>query len=145
MAEKSTKPIKAVVKLQIPAGQATPAPPVGPALGQHGVNIMEFCKSFNAATKGKEGDIIPVVLTIYEDRSFKYQLKTPPTAALLKKVANIVKGSGVPNKEKVGKVTRKQVEEIAKIKLPDLNTEDLAQAVKIVEGCARSMGIDIID
>lgn len=145
MAEKSTKKVKAVVKLQIPAGQATPAPPVGPALGQHGVNIMEFCKSFNAATKGKEGDIIPVVLTIFEDRSFTYQLKTPPTASLLKKAANIVKGSGVPNKEKVGKVTRQQIQEIAKIKLPDLNTDDLTKAVKIVEGCARSMGIDIID
>jgi len=145
MAEKTTKQVKAIVKLQIPAGQATPAPPVGPALGQHGVNIMEFCKSFNAATKGKEGDIIPVVLTIFEDRSFKYQLKTPPTAALLKKAANIVKGSGVPNKEKVGKLTRRQIEEIAKIKLPDLNTDDLAQAVKIVEGCARSMGIEVVD
>ncbi len=145
MAEKTTKQVKAIVKLQIPAGQATPAPPVGPALGQHGVNIMEFCKSFNAATKGKEGDIIPVVLTIFGDRSFKYQLKTPPTASLLKKAANIVKGSGVPNKEKVGKLTRRQIEEIAKIKLPDLNTDDLAQAVKIVEGCARSMGIEVVD
>lgn len=145
MAEKTTKPVKAVVKLQILAGQATPAPPVGPALGQHGVNIMEFCKSFNAATKGKEGDIIPVVLTIFEDRSFKYELKTPPTASLLKKAANIVKGSAAPNKEKVGKVTRKQIEEIAKIKLPDLNTQDLNQAIKIVEGCAKSMGIEVID
>ncbi len=145
MAEKITKPVKAIVKLQIPAGQATPAPPVGPALGQHGVNIMEFCKSFNAATKGKEGDIIPVVLTVFEDRSFRYQLKTPPTASLLKKAANIVKGSGTPNKEKVGKVTRKQIEEIAKIKLPDLNTQDLNQAIRIVEGCARSMGIEVTD
>lgn len=145
MAEKITKPVKAVVKLQIPAGQATPAPPVGPALGQHGVNIMEFCKSFNAATKGKEGDIIPVVLTIFEDRTFKYQLKTPPTASLLKKAANIVKGSGVPNKEKVGRVTRKQIEDIAKIKLPDLNTDDIQKAIKIVEGCAKSMGIEVID
>ncbi|MCM8764025.1 MAG: 50S ribosomal protein L11 [Candidatus Omnitrophica bacterium] len=140
-----TKPIKAVVKLQIPAGQATPAPPVGPALGQHGVNIMEFCKAFNAATKGKEGDIIPVVLTIFEDRTFKYQLKTPPTASLLKKVANIVKGSGIPNKEKVGKLSRKQLEEIAKIKMPDLNTDDITKAIRIVEGCARSMGIEVVD
>ncbi|MCM8822179.1 MAG: 50S ribosomal protein L11 [Candidatus Omnitrophica bacterium] len=145
MAEKTTKPIKAIVKLQIPAGQATPAPPVGPALGQHGVNIMEFCKAFNAATKGKEGDIIPVVLTIFEDRSFKYQLKTPPTASLLKKAANIVKGSGTPNKEKVGKLARKQLEEIARIKMPDLNTDDIAKAIKIVEGCARSMGIEVVD
>ncbi len=143
MAEKSKKQIKAIVKLQIPAGQATPAPPVGPALGQHGVNIMEFCKSFNAATKGKEGDIIPVVLTVYDDRSFKYELKTPPTAVLLKKAANVVKGSGVPNKEKIGKLTRKQIEEIAKIKLPDLNTDDIEKAIKIVEGCAKSMGIEI--
>jgi len=137
--------VKAVVKLQIPAGQATPAPPVGPALGQHGVNIMDFCKAFNAATKGKEGDIIPVLLTIYDDRSFKYILKTPPTAVLLKKAANIVKGSGTPNKEKVGKVTRKQVEEIAKIKMPDLNTDDLAMAVRVVEGSARSAGIEVVD
>ncbi len=145
MAEKSTKPIKAIVKLQIPAGQATPAPPVGPALGQHGVNIMDFCKAFNAATKGKEGDIIPVVLTIFEDRTFKFQLKTPPTAVLLKKAANIVKGSGVPNREKVGKITRKQIEEIARIKLPDLNTDEIEKAIKIVEGCAKSMGIEVID
>ncbi len=145
MAEKSKKPIKAVVKMQIPAGQATPAPPVGPALGQHGVNIMEFCKSFNAATKGKEGDIIPVVLMVYEDRSFRYELKTPPAAALLKKAANVVKGSGVPNKEKVGKITRKQIEEIAKIKLPDLNTDDIEKAIKIIEGCARSMGIEVAE
>lgn len=145
MAQKSTKQIKAVVKLQIPGGQATPAPPVGPALGQHGVNIMEFCKSFNAATKGKEGDIIPVVLTIYQDKSFSYELKTPPTAALLKKAANVVKGSGVPNKEKVGKLTKKQVEEIAKIKMPDLNTNDIEKAIEIVKGCARSMGIEIAE
>jgi large subunit ribosomal protein L11 len=138
------KKVKAIVKLQLPAGQATPAPPVGPALGQHGVNIMEFCKAFNAATKGKES-ILPVVLTVYEDRSFDFIVKTPPAAVLLKKAANIVKGSGVPNKEKVGRVTRKQVEEIARIKIPDLNTEDLNQAVKIVEGSARSMGIEIVD
>jgi len=141
MAEKN---IKAVVKLQIPAGQATPAPPVGPALGQHGVNIMEFCKQFNAATKGKEA-VVPVVLTVYEDRSFTFVVKTPPTAYLLKKAANIVKGSGTPNKEKVGRVTRKQVEEIARTKLPDLNTKDIQQAMRIVEGAARSMGIEIVE
>jgi len=139
------KPVKAIVKLQIQAGSATPAPPVGPALGQHGVNIMDFCKAFNAETKGKEGTIIPVVLTIYEDRNFSFITKTSPTAILLKKAANIVKGSGVPNRDKVGKVTRKQVEEIAKIKMPDLNTKDLKQSVKIVEGSARSLGIEIVE
>jgi len=139
------KNIKALVKLQIPAGQATPAPPVGPALGQHGVNIMEFCKQFNAVTKGKEGSVIPVILTVYEDRSFTFIVKTPPTAHLLKKAANIVKGSGTPKREKVGRVTRKQVEEIARIKLPDLNTKDIAQAMRIVEGAARSMGIEVVD
>jgi len=138
------KPVKAVVKLQIPAGKASPAPPVGPALGQHGVNIMEFCKAFNDATKGKEGTV-PVVLTIYEDRSFDFIIKTPPTSELIKKAANIVKGSSVPNREKVGKITRKQLEEIAKIKMPDLNTDDLEKAMKIVEGSARSMGVEIVD
>jgi len=138
------KPVKAVVKLQIPAGKASPAPPVGPALGQHGVNIMEFCKAFNDVTKGKEGTI-PVVLTIYEDRSFDFIIKTPPTSELIKKAANIVKGSSVPNREKVGKITRKQLEEIAKIKMPDLNTDDLEKAMKIVEGSARSMGVEIVD
>jgi len=138
------KPIKAVVKLQIPAGKATPAPPVGPALGQHGVNIMDFCKAFNDATKGKEG-IVPVVLTIYEDRTFDFIIKTPPTAELIKKYANVVKGSAVPNRDKVGKITRKQIEEIAKIKLPDLNTKDIKNAMKIVEGSARSMGVEIVD
>ena len=140
------KPVKAVVKLQIPAGQATPAPPVGPALGQHGVNIMEFCKAFNEATKDKEKDmILPVVITIYQDRTFDFKIKTPPTSLLLKKAANIVKGSSTPNKEKVGKVTRKQIEEIAKIKLPDLNTKDLKKAMKIIEGSAKSMGIEVVD
>ncbi len=143
MAEK--KNVKAVVKLQIQAGQATPAPPVGPALGQHGVNIMEFCKAFNAATKGKEGFLIPVVLTVYEDRSFDFIIKTPPAAILLKKAAGIVKGSATPNKEKVGRVTRSQLEEIARIKMPDLNTTDLKQAVRIIEGSARSMGLEIVD
>jgi len=143
MAQKTTKKIKAIVKLQIPATQATPAPPVGPALGQHGVNIMDFCKNFNAQTKGKEGDIIPVVLTVFDDRSYSFILKTPPAAILLKKAANVVKGSGQPNRDKVGRVTRKQVEEIAKIKMSDLNTADLAQAVKVIEGSARSMGIEV--
>ncbi|HOJ39466.1 MAG TPA: 50S ribosomal protein L11 [bacterium] len=143
MAEK--KNVKALVKLQIPAGQATPAPPVGPALGQHGVNIMEFCKAFNAATRGKEGMIIPVVLRIFEDRTFDFITKTPPAAVLLKKAAGVVKGSGVPNKEKVGRVTKKQVEEIARIKMPDLNTTDLEQAKKIIAGSARSMGLEIVD
>ena len=138
------KPIKAVVKLQILAGKATPAPPVGPALGQHGVNIMDFCKAFNDATKGKEGTV-PVVLTIYEDRTFDFIIKTPPTAELIKKYANVVKGSAVPNRDKVGKITRKQIEEIAKIKLPDLNTKDIKKAMKIVEGSARSMGVEIVD
>ncbi len=142
MAEKQ---VKAIVKLQIPAGQATPAPPVGPALGQHGVNIMEFCKSFNAETKGKEGSTIPVILTIYEDRSFKYIVKTPLTSELIKKSTNIVKGSGVPNREKVGTITRKQVEEIAKVKMPDMNTKDIKQVMKVIEGTARSMGVDVVD
>ena len=139
------KKVKAVVKLQIPAGQATPAPPVGPALGQHGVNIMEFCKAFNAATKGKDNMVTPVILNVYEDRTFDFVVKTPPASVLLKKAANIVKGSGVPNKDKAGRVTRKQVEEIAKIKMPDFNTDDVAQAMKIVEGSARSMGIEVVD
>ncbi|MCM8818624.1 MAG: 50S ribosomal protein L11 [Candidatus Omnitrophica bacterium] len=139
------KKVKAVVKLQIPAGQATPAPPVGPALGQHGVNIMEFCKQFNNLTKGKEGTTIPVVLTIYEDRSFKFITKTPPTSELIKKAVKIVKGSSTPNREKVGRITKKQIEEIAKIKLPDLNTNDIKKAIKIVEGSCRSMGIEIVE
>jgi len=137
------KPIKAKVKLQIQAGKANPAPPVGPALGQHGVNIMDFCKKFNEATKSKEGLVTPVVLTIYEDRSFTFILKSPPCSVLLKRSANLAKGSGVPNKEKVGSVTKAQVAEIAKIKLEDLNTSNLEQAMRIVEGTARSMGIEI--
>lgn len=137
------KLIKAKVKLQIPAGKANPAPPVGPALGQHGVNIMDFCKKFNDATKNNEGLIIPVVLTIYEDRSFVFVLKSPPCSVLLKRSANLAKGSGVPNKEKVGSVTKAQVEEIAKAKLNDLNTASVEQAMHIVEGTARSMGIEI--
>jgi len=137
------KKIKTLVKLQISAGQASPAPPIGPALGQHGINIVQFCKSFNERTKGKEGMIIPAVVTIYEDRSFSYILKSPPASSLLKKAAGIAKASGIPNKEKVGKVKKKEVEEIARLKLVDLNTNDLAKAMKIIEGTARSMGIEI--
>jgi len=138
------KKIMAVKKLQIPAGKATPSPPVGPALGQHGVNIMEFCKAFNAQTQGKGDIIIPVVITIYSDRSFTFIIKTPPASVLLKKAAGIIKGSGEPNKEKVGKVTTKQIKEIAQTKLPDLNAIDLEGAIKIIEGTARSMGIEIV-
>ncbi len=137
------KEISAMVKLQIPAGKANPAPPVGPALGQHGVNIMEFCKTFNAKTQGQEGSIIPVVITVYKDRSFTFVTKTPPASDLLKKAAGIIKGSPVPQKEKVGKITGKQVEEIAKTKMADLNAVDLAGAIRIIEGTARSMGIQI--
>jgi large subunit ribosomal protein L11 len=133
------------IKLQIPAGQATPSPPVGPALGQHGVNIMEFCKIFNAKTQNQPGMIIPVVITVYADRSFTFITKTPPAAILLKKAAGIAKGSGVPDKEKVGKVTKKQVEEIARTKMQDLNAVDIEGAMKIVEGTARSMGINVVD
>ena len=135
-----------MIKLQIPAGKATPAPPVGPALGQHGVNIMEFCKAFNAKTSAKdqEGLIIPVVITVYQDRTFTFITKTPPASILLKRVAGIAKGSGEPNKTKVGKVTEKQVEEIAKSKMQDLNTRSLAAAAATVRGTARSMGIEII-
>jgi large subunit ribosomal protein L11 len=134
-----------MVKLQIPAGQANPSPPVGPALGQHGVNIMEFCKSFNAQTKNIEGTIIPVVITIYADRSFSFVTKTPPAAVLLKKAAGVVKGSGEPNRTKVGQVTRAQVKEIAQTKLVDLNTTRLESAIRTVEGAARSMGIEIVE
>lgn len=139
------KKVIGMVKLQVPAGQATPSPPVGPALGQHGVNIMEFCKAFNARTQGQEGMIIPVVVTVYADRSFTFVTKTPPTPILLKRVAQIAKGSGQPNREKVGRVTRSQVLEIAKTKLPDLNTQDLEAAVRSVEGTAKSMGIEIVE
>jgi large subunit ribosomal protein L11 len=139
------KKIQAQVKLQIAAGKATPAPPVGTALGPHGVNIMDFCKNFNAKTAGQDGLIIPAVVTIYSDRSYTFITKTPPAAILLKKAANIAKGSGVPNKTKVGTVTLKQVQEIAKLKLPDLNTESIDSAVRSVRGTARSMGLDVID
>jgi large subunit ribosomal protein L11 len=139
------KKIQAQVKLQIAAGKATPAPPVGTALGPHGVNIMDFCKNFNAKTAGQDGLIIPAVVTIYSDRSYTFILKTPPAAILLKRAANIAKGSGVPNKTKVGTVTLKQVQEIAKMKLPDLNTESIDSAVRSVRGTARSMGLDVIE
>lgn len=138
------KKIIANIKLQIPAGKANPAPPIGPALGQHGLPIAEFCQKFNEATKDKIGDIIPVIITIFEDRTYDFVLKTPPVSSLLKKAAGIEKGSGEPQKIKVGKVTKAQVEEIAKIKMEDLNTDDLEQAKKIVEGTARSMGIEVI-
>jgi len=137
------KKIIGTIKLQIPAGKANPSPPVGPALGQHGVNIMEFCKSFNAQTHGQEGMIIPVVITVYADRSFTYITKTPPASVLLKKAAKIAKGSSEPHREKVGRVSRQQVEEIARLKMPDLNTKTLEAAVKTIEGTARSMGITI--
>ncbi len=137
------KKIIGYVKLQIPAGNATPAPPVGPALGQHGVNIMEFCKAFNAQTQDKAGLIIPVVLTVYADKSFSFILKTPPAAVLLKKATKVEKGSGEPNRIKVAKVTRKQLEEIAQLKMEDLNANDLEGAVRQIAGTARSMGIEI--
>ena len=140
------KQIKTFIKLQIPAGAANPATPVGPALGQHGVNIMDFCKEFNEKTrKLEQGVPIPVVLTVFEDRTFTFITKMPPMAALIKKAAGLAKGSAVPNKDKVGKLTLKQVEEVAKIKLPDLNTKDVKRAMEMVKGTARSMGVDIID
>jgi len=132
------------IKLQVPAGQANPSPPIGPALGQQGVNIMEFCKAFNAKTAGQEGMIIPVVITIYQDRSFSFFTKTPPASVLLKKAAKIAKGSGDPKREKVGNVTRAQIEEIAKMKMVDLNAYDTESACKIIEGTARSMGIEVV-
>jgi large subunit ribosomal protein L11 len=137
------KKITGYIKLQIPAGQATPAPPVGPALGQQGVNIMEFCKTFNARTAKDQGLIIPVVITVFSDRSFTFITKTPPAAILLLRAAGLQKGSGVPNKNKVGKVTAKQVEEIARLKMPDLNAASVEAAIKTVEGTARSMGIEV--
>jgi large subunit ribosomal protein L11 len=139
------KKITGQIKLQIPAGQANPAPPVGPALGQHGVNIMAFCKEFNASTKDKGGMIIPVVITVFQDKSFTFITKSPPASALLKKAAGIASGSKVPNKEKVGKVTRKQVLEIVKIKSADLNAGSEEAAFRLIAGTARSMGIDVLD
>ncbi|MBI4552158.1 MAG: 50S ribosomal protein L11 [Candidatus Latescibacteria bacterium] len=138
------KKVVAVVKLQVPAGNANPAPPVGSALGQHGVNPMEFCKAFNAKTQGQEGLIIPVVVTVYADRTFTFVTKTPPAAVLLKREAGIAKASGQPNRMKIGRVTREQVRQIAELKLPDLNATDLDAAMSMVEGTARSMGIEIV-
>lgn len=140
---KKQKKVKAIIKLAIGAGKANPAPPIGPALGQHGVPIMDFCKEFNAKTQQMGDYVIPVVLTVYEDRSFTFITKTPVSSDLIKKAIKVQKGSGVPNKEKIGKLSRAQVEEIAKTKMPDLNTDNLEQAVKIIEGTARSMGVEI--
>jgi len=147
MAPKSPKSKKVMVeiKLQIPGGQANPAPPVGPALGQHGLNIMDFCKAFNERTKDQQGTILPVVITVYEDRSYTFVVKTPPASILVKKSLNLEKGSSEPNKTKAGKITRKQLEEIAKIKMPDLNANDLTAAANIIGGTARSMGVDVVD
>jgi large subunit ribosomal protein L11 len=137
------KKVEAYIKLQVPAGQANPSPPVGPALGQHGVNIMEFCKAFNAQTQSLEQGLpTPVVITVYSDRSFTFITKTPPAAVLLLKATGVAKGSGTPNTDKVGKVTREQLEEVARVKMPDLNTDDLDAAVRTVAGTARSMGLD---
>ncbi len=137
------KPIKTIIKLQIPAGQANPAPPIGPALGQHGLNIQDFCVKFNEATKEMAGDIIPVEITVYEDRTFDFKLKTPPAAELLKKAAGLEKGSSEPHKKKVGQVTKEQIRQIAEKKMVDLNAYSVEQAEKIVEGTARSMGIEV--
>jgi large subunit ribosomal protein L11 len=139
------KKVTAIVKLQCPAGQANPSPPVGPALGQHGVNIMEFCKAFNARTQDKQGLIIPAVITVYSDRSFTFELRTPPAAILIKRAAKIAKGSGEPNRTKVGSVTKSQIREIAELKAPDLNSNDIEMAMRIVAGTARSMGIDVVE
>jgi large subunit ribosomal protein L11 len=139
------KEITAKIKLQVPAGKANPAPPVGPALGQHGVNIMEFCKAFNAKTQKMGDTIVPVVISVYSDRSFTFITKTPPAAELLKKAAGIIKGSGVPNKDKVGKVTRAQIKEIAQTKMPDLNAATVESAMRMIEGSAKSMGLEIVD
>jgi large subunit ribosomal protein L11 len=139
------KKVLAIIKLQCPAGQANPSPPVGPALGQHGVNIMEFCKAFNARTQDQAGLIIPAVITVYSDRTFTFELKTPPASVLLKRAAKIAKGSGEPNRTKVGTVTSSQVREIAQLKAPDLNAHDVAHASRIIEGTARSMGLDVVE
>jgi large subunit ribosomal protein L11 len=139
------KPIKTIIKLQIQAGQANPAPPIGPALGQHGINIADFCKKFNEATQNMMGDVIPAEITIYEDRSFEFKLKTPPASALLKKAAGIEKGSGQSNKMKVGKVTKEDLRKIAERKMADLNTDNIEAAEKIIRGTAKNMGIEIID
>jgi len=139
------KEITAKIKLQVPAGKANPAPPVGPALGQHGVNIMEFCKAFNAKTQKMGDTIVPVIISVYSDRSFTFITKTPPAAELLKKAAGIVKGSGTPNKDKVGKVTKAQIKEIAQTKLPDLNAATVESAMRMIEGSAKSMGLEVVD
>ncbi len=139
------KKVVAEVKLQLPAGEATPAPPVGPALGQHGVNIMEFVKAFNAATADKKGLIIPVVITIYADRSFSFILKTPPASVLIKKAAGIEKGAHMPKRETVGRITKKQLREIAEMKMPDLNCYDIEAAMRIIEGTARNMGVEVVE
>ena len=139
------KEITGKIKLQVPAGKANPAPPVGPALGQHGVNIMEFCKQFNARTQKLGDTIVPVIITVYSDRSFTFITKTAPAAELLKKAAGIVKGSGVPNKDKVGKVTKAQIREIAQTKLPDLNAATVESAMRMIEGSAKSMGLEVVD
>ncbi len=139
------KKVVAIVKLQLPAGQANPAPPVGPALGQHQVNIMDFCKQYNERTRGQEGTIIPVEITVYQDRSFTFVTKTPPAAALLRKAAGVEKGSGEPHRNKVGRVTRAQLRELAQLKLPDLNAADVDGAMRIIEGTARSMGIEVVE
>ena len=138
------KEVMGLIKLQIPAGQATPSPPVGPALGQYGLNIMEFCKAFNEKTKGQEGTIIPVVITVYTDRTYTFIIKTPLTSVLIKQAAKIAKGSGEPNKTKVGEITKEQISKIAQIKMPDLNANNLEAAIKMIEGTARSMGIKIV-
>lgn len=135
----------AEIKLYVPAGQANPAPPVGPALGQHGVNIMGFCKQFNEQTKGKEGIILPVIISVYKDKSFNFIIKTPPTSVLIKKAANLAKASGEAGKEKIAKLTKDKIREIAKIKMEDLNTHDMEKAVLIVEGTARSMGVEVVE
>ena len=140
---KKKKKVTGQIKLQIPAGAANPAPPVGPALGQHGVNIMQFCKAFNDATKSKEGIILPVVISVYEDRSFDFIVKSPPASVLVKRAANLAKASSNPGKEIIGEINRKQAEEIAKTKLQDLNTNDIESAIRIIEGTARSMGIKV--
>jgi large subunit ribosomal protein L11 len=139
------KEITGKIKLQVPAGKANPAPPVGPALGQHGVNIMEFCKQFNAKTQKLGETIVPVIITVYSDRSFTFITKTPPAAELLKKAAGIVKGSSLPNKDKIGKVTRTQIKEIAQTKLPDLNAASVESAMRMIEGSAKSMGLEVVD
>ncbi len=138
------KEVVAQIKLYVPAGQANPAPPVGPALGQHGVNIMSFCKAFNEQTKGREGLILPAVISVYKDKSFDFIVKTPPSAVLINKAANLAKASGMAGKEKIAKITQKQVEEIAKTKMEDLNTNDIKQAMAIISGTARSMGIEVV-